>query len=267
MVGLKFVRSPSCFTRLLYEAASSINSRVNRDAYGAMLLAALEGRASYEVIERDDGFISVNRLGGSSYLDSPADWIPAERDALRFMRGRTLDIGAGGGRISIALQGRGQDVVAIDSSPGAVEVCRRRGLRDVREMTIDDIGGSLGTVDTVVLFGNNFGLLASASKAKTLLRRFHELTTERGSIVAQSSNPYMTDDPMQLEYIERNRERGRMGGQMRIRVRFRAFATEWFDYLIVAPEEMNELFDASGWHLLHLVYTEGAGYIAVAEKE
>jgi hypothetical protein len=77
----------------------------------------------------------------------------------------------------------------------------------------------------------------------------------------------MTDDPMQLEYIERNRERGRMGGQMRIRVRFRAFATEWFDYLIVAPEEMNELFDASGWHLLHLVYTEGAGYIAVAEKE
>jgi SAM-dependent methyltransferase len=232
-----------------------------------MLLAALEGSASIEIIERDDGFISVNRLGGQQYIAHPRRWLGIERQALRFVRGRVLDIGAGGGRIALLLQQRGRDVVAVDVSPGAIEVCRRRGVRDARVLSIDEIDEAVGFIDTMVMLGNNFGLFASATKARRLLRRFYRLTTDRGRIVAQCSDPYLTDDPLMLAYLRRNVARGRMPGQFRLRVRFRDLATPWFDYLMVSCEEMEQLLLGTGWRIRNVLQSEGSFYVAIVEKE
>jgi hypothetical protein len=82
------------------------------------------------------------------------------------------------GRGALELQARGHEVVAFDVSPGAVEVCRRRGVKDARVLGIDDVGPHLGTFDTVLLLGVNFGLLAgwleddhSAGRRPPALRR------------------------------------------------------------------------------------------------
>ena len=52
--------------------------------------------------------------------------------AMEFVRGRVLDMGVGAGRHALHLQAQGHDVVGIDNSPKAVEVCRLRGLEDAR---------------------------------------------------------------------------------------------------------------------------------------
>lgn len=167
------------------------------DGYGQMLLAALDGRDTIEIVERDDGFIEA--AGGPRlYLAPFRRWHALDRKAMRFVRGRTLDVGCGGGRVCLHLQERGQEVVGIDISPGAIEVCRRRGVRDARLCSIADVDQSLGSFDTVVMLGNNFGLLASAAKARRLLRRFHRLTSDRGRIVAETRDVYHTDDPVHL---------------------------------------------------------------------
>jgi hypothetical protein len=54
-----------------------------------------------------------------------------------------------------------------------------------------------------------------------------------GRIMAASNDPGLTDDPTHLAYQERNRRRGRMPGQLRLRVRYRDLSDPWFDYLIV----------------------------------
>lgn len=234
------------------------------DGYGQMLLAALEGRDAVEIVERDDGFIEANP-GPRVYLAPFRRWHPLDRQAMRFVRGRALDVGCGGGRVCLHLQERGQEVVGIDISAGAVEVCRRRGVRDVRRCSIDDVDGSLGVFDTIVMLGNNFGLFASAAKAKRLLRRFHGLTSGRGRIVAATRDVYRTDDPAHLAYQERNRSRGRMSGQIRIRVRYRDQATPWFDYLMVSEEELRSLLDGTGWQL-ERVLESGDTYIAIIDK-
>jgi SAM-dependent methyltransferase len=234
------------------------------DGYGQMLLAALDGRETIEIVERDDGFIEA--AGGPRlYLAPFRRWPAPHRQAMRFARGRVLDVGCGGGRVCLHLQERGQDVVGIDISPGAVETCRRRGVKDARLCSIDDVDDSLGRFDTIVMLGNNFGLFGSRAKAKRLLRRFHRLTTERGRIVAETRDIYRTDDPAHLAYQKRNRARGRMSGQIRLRVRHRDYATPWFDYLMVSRDELEDLLDRTGWRLGRVLESEDT-YVAIIEK-
>jgi SAM-dependent methyltransferase len=236
------------------------------DAYGEMLLAALDKPDDlFEIVERDDGTIMVGKFGPSSYLAPYSKWPSHTRRALRFARGRVLDVGAGGGRVALHFQQKGHEVVAIDVSPGAVEVCRRRGIRDARVMRIEDVDESLGTFDTVVMYGNNLGLLSSRTKAPRILRRLAKITSESARIIGECLDPYATDNPKHLAYHERNRRRGRMGGQIRIRVRYEDIATPWFDYLFLSEEELRGVLDGTGWRLSRVFQGERT-YVAVIEK-
>ncbi|MDX6484151.1 MAG: hypothetical protein QOE95_1922 [Gaiellaceae bacterium] len=229
------------------------------------MLDAVEHGSAVEIVERDDGFIAASQVSSELYLAPFRKWPSIQRRAMRFARGRVLDVGAGGGRVALHLQERGLDVVSIDVSPGAIAICRRRGVEDAREVGIDDVDESLGAFDTIVMFGNNFGLFASRAKAKRLLRRFHRLTSERGRILAETRDVHQTDDPAHLAYQARNVERGRMPGQVRIRVRYRLATTPWFDYLMVSRAELEELVAGTGWHVARTV-GEGEMYVAVLEK-
>jgi len=128
------------------------------DAFGEMLLRGLAGEDVAEIVERDDGFIAVGSAGTRLYFAPRRAWPPVERRAMRYVRGRVLDIGCGGGRVCLGAQAKGLEVVGIDISPGAVEASRRRGAADVRVLGIEDVDESLGPFDTIVMFGNNFGL-------------------------------------------------------------------------------------------------------------
>ena len=158
------------------------------------------------------------------------------------------------------LQARGRKVVAIDASPGAVEVTRRRGVRDVRLMRLEDVDASLGNFGTMLMYGNNFGLLGTRSKARRLLRRFRPLADR---FVAGSTDVSRTGDPVHLAYERRNRRRGRMPGQRRLRVRYRNLASPWFDFLQVSPDELSDLIDGTGWSVKRLVRNDGLYYVAV----
>jgi SAM-dependent methyltransferase len=236
------------------------------DGYGEMLLAAFEQDTEIpEIVERDDGLITAGRFGPASYLAPYHGWPSRQRRALRLARGRVLDIGAGAGRIALRLQERGREVVSIDSSPGAVETCRLRGVRDVRLMRIEDLDGSVGVIDTVVMYGNNIGLFASWTRGRRILRRLHRITSDRARILGETLDPYTTEDPLHLDYHERNRRRGRMGGQIRLRVRYREVATPWFDYLFLSQDELRSVLDGTGWTLTR-VFEEPPQYVAVIEK-
>jgi cyclopropane fatty-acyl-phospholipid synthase-like methyltransferase len=235
------------------------------DGYGQLLLAALDGQPVVEIVEREDGFINASQFGPGIYFAPFRRWPPHHRRAMRFVRGRVLDIGCGAGRVCLHLQERGHEVVGVDLSPGAVEVCRRRGVRDVRLVGVDDVDESLGRFDTIVMLGNNFGVVGSRENAVRLLRRFRALTSDRGRIVAESRDVGRTEDPVHVGYQEQNRERGRMPGQIRIRVRFREHATPWFDYLMVSPAELEELVEDTGWRIGRVLESDDT-YVAVLEK-
>jgi SAM-dependent methyltransferase len=238
-----------------------------QDAFGHALLDHLRGRGGVEIIERKDGYILLSSTSMEGYFRPYAEWPEHERQAARYVRGRALDVGCGAGRFLLHLQEQGVECVGIDVSPRAVEVCRQRGAQHVLELSLTEVGPALGEFGTVVLMGNNFGLFGSMPRARRLLKRLHRITTEQGRIIAEASDPYRTEDPFHLAYHEENRRRGRMGGQLRLRVRYKKYRTPWFDYLFVSPEEMEAIIEATGWRLARVIGSEGPVYVAVLEKE
>ncbi len=220
-----------------------------------------------EVGERDDGDLQVYEH--PRWYFAPFDeWAPHLQEAMQYVRGRTLDIGCGAGRVTLPLQQRGVDILGIDNSPLAVQTCTERGVHDVRLLSITQISvNRLGTFDSILMFGNNFGLFGNRNRARRLLRRLHRMTTEQGRIVAETTDPYATSDPILRAYQERNRARGRMSGQYRHRDCYRNLKGPWHDWLFVSRDEMREIVAGTGWRVRRFVEPEGAQYVAVIEKE
>lgn len=237
-----------------------------QDAYGHEVYAQHTGESSFEIVERDDGFISFS-MGPQAYFAPYAAWPDHQKAAIQHARGRVLDIGCGAGRVALYLQEQGLEVLSIDNSPLAVEVCRQRGVRNVSLTPITQVSGRLGQFDTIVMFGNNFGLFGGFERGRRLLKKFHRLTSPTARLLVESNDVYATTDPVHLAYHERNRRRGRMAGQLRLRVRFRQFIGPWFDYLLVSKDEMKAILDGTGWQVTCFFdATEGPMYTALIEK-
>jgi len=237
-----------------------------KDAYGQEIWSHFNNKRSFEIVERDDGYVDISK-GAHTYFSEYNDWPEHEKKAMKFAKGRVLDIGCGAGRHSIYLQSKGLDVTGIDLSPLAIRVCRLRGLKKAKRMPISEIGKfKPDSFATVIMLGNNFGLFGSLRKAKLLLNKLDKITSCGAIIIAESNDPYKTDNPFHLEYQKANRRKGRMSGQLRIRIRYMKYAGNWFDYLIVSKEEMKKLLEGTKWKIKRFIDSSNSPYIAIIKK-
>ena len=240
--------------------------RSEEDTLGQAIYAQYTKGTGHELIERDDGHLSPSG-GETTYLAPFRDWAVCERRAIRHARGRVLDIGCGAGRHALYLQERGHDLLGVDISPLCLKVARMRGLRKTRLLSITQVSSSLGAFDTILLLGNNFGLLENPTRARWLLRRFKTVTAPDGRLITGSNDIYQTDDERNLSYQRNNRKRGRMSGQIRLRVRYRHYATPYADYLMVSREEMDQIVSGTGWTVARTYEGPHALYTAVLERD
>ena len=240
--------------------------KTEEDAYGQEIWAYYKGREVSEIVERDDGYFDASICGPKMYFSEYEDWHPVEKRAMEFVKGKVLDVGCGAGRHSLSLQKRGFDVMGIDISPLAIKVCKLRGLKKARVIPIENVDFKPNSFDTIIMMGNNFGLFGSFKKARRLLKKFYEMTSKNALIIANTRDPYKTDNPSHLEYHRLNKEKGRMGGQVKIRIRFRKYVGNWFDYLIVSKKEMEDILKGTGWKIKEFIDSDNSEYVAIIEK-
>ena len=237
-----------------------------QDAFGHEIYDHYHGKEAFEIVERDDGFF-VPSFGPDLYFLEHADWPPSERQAIKFARGKILDIGCGAGRHSLYLQSHGFDVIGIDNSPLAVKVCKARGLLNTQVSPLTQVSHRLGVFDTILMLGNNFALVGNPKRARWLLRKFYHMTTERARIIAQTRDPYQTDLPEHLEYHARNREQGKLSGQARIRVRYKRYVTPWIDFLMLSKDELGAMLEDTDWQASEFIDGDDGVYVAILEKK
>ena len=239
----------------------------NQDAYGHLLSDYHNGRENVEIVEREDGLIDVSHLGPRNYFAEYEDWAEHQRLAIQYATGHVLDIGCGVGRHCLHLQKQGHDVLGTDISPLAIQTSQRRGLKDARVIPVTQLSSKIGIFDTILMMGHNFGLTGSYKRAKWLLRRFAAMTTDTAKIIAETMDPYQTTEPGHLAYHQFNRDRGRMSGQLRLRIRYKQYTTPWFDYLFVSKTEIEDILDGTAWQVKR--YIDAANtptYVAILSK-
>ena len=140
---------------------------------------------------------------------TPREFPSYEKAALKFARGKVLDVGCGAGCHSLYLRRRGLRVTASDSSPRIVELAQIRGVKDAR---VADACGKMpfrdGAFDAVVLFGNNLGICGTLPRCRRMLRELYRIPSPRGRILATTRQPSTTNS-QHRGYPSRNLARGR----------------------------------------------------------
>jgi SAM-dependent methyltransferase len=239
----------------------------DEDVFGHALFEWVAGATSPEVLERDDGFTQVG-AGPDVYLSGFKGWPDAERKSVRHLRGRVLDVGCGAGRVALELQQRGIDTVGLDSSPLAVKAAKLRGVAEVWSTPLEDLGERIQSFDSLVLFGNNFGIFQTPTRARQQLRRLAKVTHPGARIFVESTDAYFGGAPaFDRSYYHRNKANGRPPGQVMLRYRYGHLVGPWFRWIFVSRSELRALLVGTGWHIERLLVTRlSEPYVAILVK-
>jgi SAM-dependent methyltransferase len=109
-----------------------------------------------------------------------------EKLALEHADGDILDVGAGSGCHSLALQKMGKRSVAIDISPLSVEVMKDRGV-DACQINLYDESFCM-QFDTVLMLMNGTGIIGTLDNMPVFFNRMRQLLKPDGSILIDSSD-------------------------------------------------------------------------------
>lgn len=217
------------------------------DVWGAIYTDHLEGLVQTHSIERDDGL--ENQLPSAlAYFEAPRSEM--ERAYLDALDGPVLDVGAGAGSHALYLEARGLPVTALDSSEGAVQVCRRRGCLDARRMDLRNLDLEPGYFSAIIVMGNTIGVHQTPATLPVLLRNLAVAARSGGRLLAAMLDPLDTNDPVHLRYHQQNCERGQPPGMSIIRLKYRGLVGDWVRLWMPTRDEFLSAASDSGWSLV-----------------
>ena len=169
------------------------------------------------------------------------DEMPAiEQEALKVASGHILDVGAGAGCHTLALQAMEKRVTAIDISPLAVETMRQRGVRDVLEQDFFTLDGKY---DTILMLMNGIGIVGTISRLPAFFMQVDHLLAPGGQLLCDSSDLcYLYEDEDGI--IDLTGVEGYYG-ELTYRMQYKAVKGE--GELVVKPEQayvVTQILDA-----------------------
>lgn len=228
------------------------------ELYGQSLLDFFNGDISAKaVFHRDDGL--TDDLPTNVFFRKPSDFSSLEQTAMTLCRGYVLDIGAGTGCHSLALQERGIRVLAIDVSSHAIEIMSKRGVKECQHVDVFEF--HKGPFDTLLMM-HSIGMVENLSGLDRFLCHAHKLLKPDGQIVFDSFDVRYTENPRHLAYQEANRQAGRYFGEIRRRFEYRGQIGPLFGWLHVDPETLIDHAERMGWFCQVVCREDDGDYLA-----
>jgi len=225
--------------------------------HGRALLDFYNGESAAAVVTHgDDGESEV--VPSSVFFRGPADFSALEEAALDLCRGRVLDAGAGAGCHALVLQEHGLSVCAIDIAPEAVEVMRKRGVRDARCADIFHFRD--GVFDTLLLMMNGIGVVEDLAGLDRFLADAHGLLAPGGQILLDSYDPTLPEDGDGASAREAGVSRSkRYVGEMRFRLEYKGKKGPTLTWLFLDAGLLAERALKAGW-CCEVIWQEEEGH-------
>ncbi len=156
-----------------------------KDVFGTALLEYQNGNYSEDIVTLSS--LDEEDIIPLPYLFRDFNGMPPlEQTALELSKGSILDIGCGAGSHSLYLQQNGCEVTALDSSKGAIETCRLRGIKNRIHTDILDIKDR--KFDTLLILMNGIGIVGHLKNLNGFLEHLKTLLMPGGQILLDSSD-------------------------------------------------------------------------------
>jgi SAM-dependent methyltransferase len=200
------------------------------------------------VVRSEDG--EEDRTPARVFFREADEFSALDEAALELCRGRVLDVGAGAGCHSLALQARGIRVTALDVAPEAVEVMRRRGVADIRCGDVFTFAGE--RFDTLLILMNGIGLVGTLVGLDRFLREVRRLLSDGGQILLDSFDAGEPDPDHGSRYV----------GEMRFQLEYRGVRGAFYDFLFLDFETLRRHAEGAGWRCESIWQEDEGHYVA-----
>ena len=216
----------------------------DKDPMGAAILDYLEhgkaGKLRVFSSQFDEDEIPVRTL-----FRTEKQMSPLERTALQLASGRILDVGAGSGCHSLALQAAGKEVEAM----------RRRGVGQAVQANLFS-DSFCGAYDTLLMLMNGSGIIGRLENLPAFFHKAKQLLRPGGSILMDSSDLlYLYEDEDGSFVID---IAGDYYGEVDFRMQYKQVEGDPFDWLYIDFQTLS-LYAAQNGFTAELV-KEGKHY-------
>lgn len=187
------------------------------------------------------------------------DKMPAlEQKALECATGNILDVGAGSGCHSVALQEMGKKCLAIDISELSVKVMQERGV-DARLVNLYD-ESFVGQFDTILMLMNGTGIIGRLENMQKFFNRIKYLLAPGGRVIVDSSD---------LRYLYEEEDGSLMidladeyYGLLDYQMEYKGILGEPFDWIYVDFETLSYYAEQNGFKAEMIAEGEHYDYLA-----
>lgn len=231
--------------------------------FGNALHAYFNGESDVEfMLRRDDGVESL--IPVEYFFRTESKFSAIERTAIDHCSGHVLDIGAGTGVHSLALEAKGLHVTAIDINPQAADIMRQRGVHCCRQADVFKYQG--GPFDTLFMMGHGIGIVENLEGLSKFLAHARELTKPGGQLILDSLDVSSSTIETDIAYHEKNRKIGRYIGEIEMQFEFRDTRGPFCPWLHVDYRTLEEYATKVGWMFKLLIEIETGEYLARLQK-
>ena len=230
---------------------------MTNDPVGAAIQEFMAGSREARIVV-ESNLTEDDEIEVAYLFRTPEEMPELELLALEQCRGLVLDIGAGAGCHSLALQQRGADVTALDLSAGAVQAMRQQGIKQVTQQDIFKLSGQ--RYDTLLLLMNGIGIAGDLQGLEHFLEHTKTLLNPGGQILLESSDIlYMFEDEDGSVLLDLN---AGYYGEVVYNMRYKEHQTGEFKWLFIDPAILEDHATAHGYTFEQLYEGEYGKYLA-----
>jgi hypothetical protein len=223
--------------------------------HGLALKSYWEGNKKAAIkIHMDDG--SITSMPIEIYFRKAENLPEIEKIALQLCQGFILDVGAGAGAHSLILQQK-HEVTALDISEDGVEIMNHLGIKN--PICEDFLQYNTSQkFDTLLFLMNGIGVAGSITGLEKYLQKSHELTTEDGQILLDSSD--LRNGEIELDFSQE------YFGVFNYQLSFEQAIGDKYQWLYIDQELLKEVAIKCRWKTEVIYEQEDGSFLAQLTK-
>lgn len=180
-----------------------------------------------------------------------------EQKALQMSKGKILDVGAGAGCHSLALQDMGKDVTAIDISPLSIVAMKNRGVKNAVEQDFFTVAEKY---DTILMLMNGIGIVGTVNALPRLLQHIDNILAPEGQLLVDSSDIcYIFEEEDGIIYLP---EGEKYYGEMEYQMQYKDIKGDPFPWLYIDFESLANIASEYGFKAEVIAEGEHYDYLA-----